>query len=338
MNKRQHLSGVCSVMIVLLLSLFSSVRVGVGYDYSLYKNCFENPLSDSSLLFENSWIEINRLFNLLNLNYHYWLFFTAIVTNALMYLGANKLKINITVFTTLYLFYFYIGYSFSLGYVRQAFSMSIFFYGMSYLFNKNFLKYSITVLISSFFHTSSIVMLIMYPLIHMKIVKINYLLILLLISSFIVGVFYLKDFFDLIKSFIPQRYALYISETDFKTSAANTGIYKIFINIFALYSIYIYRIGYNNTLNNVIQLFIYGIVGYNLLYNFHIAMRITYYPMMALFVFIPMLYDISKYRLIAMLIISVYLFMGVKDLTLGQVADTYYKTIFENVNFRNKWL
>lgn len=321
------------MMIVLLISLFSSMRVGVGQDYALYKSCFENPLSFSSLLFEKSWILINYYFKTLHLNYHYWLFFTAIITNSLMYLGAHKLKLNITIFTILYLCY-HIGFSISLNLVRQTFGMSVFFYGLSYLIDRNFFRYAICVLIASLFHTSAIIMILLYPMIRIKIFRSSYWFITLMVLSFVVGRFYLKEFLDFMFLFLPKRYALYIPTEDI-SDKANTGVYQILINMIGLYGLYVANLNKDNDkFRNAVYVTLYSFIGYNLFFNSYTVMRIAYYPMLALYPFISMLYDIAKntfQKVVSVLIVCMYLLIGIKDLFVG---DVHYHTIFENVDLR----
>lgn len=333
MNKRQQLSGVCSMMLVLILSLFSSVRIGAGQDYALYRSCFENPLSYSSLLFEKSWIVINYLFKILDLNYHYWLLFTSFVTNTLMFLGAKKLRLNITIFTILYLCY-HIGFSISINLVRQTFGMSIFFYGLSYLLNGKFWKYTFWVVLASLFHTSSIIMIGLYPLVHTRILRSGYWFVVLQVLSFVIGRFYLKEFLDSVYPFIPERYAQYIPDEDLN-SKISTGIYQILINILGLYGLYNISLNKENKeFRNVVYVVLYSFIGYNFLFNSYTALRIVYYPMLALYPFVSMLYDLAKntfYKVLSALIVCLYLMIGIKDLFSPQ---THYNTVFENVDLK----
>ena len=155
--------------------LISGFRYGIGTDYFSYENIFIN-LSNSyqsvydlilNTRFEPGWIIINSFIGFFTDNAFYLFMVCALLTWLFFYKGIyshrNEVAVGISVLillSTLYITSFNI--------VRQILAMSIVFFSIKPLLDRKILKFSITILLASLFHYSSLVFLPAYWIVNSK--------------------------------------------------------------------------------------------------------------------------------------------------------------------------
>ncbi len=109
---------------------------------------------DIELLFEILVYIPTRIFSNINVT----MFFVHLPICLFLYMGANCFKDKGHP-SIIYLFVLLAFYNMSLNIMRQFIAIAIVFYGYKFLLKKEFLKYIITVIIASFFHSSAIIAL-----------------------------------------------------------------------------------------------------------------------------------------------------------------------------------
>lgn len=323
-------------VIVLVLSIFSGLRVGVGFDYNIYLDTYIYENSNHSLHFEGIWLWINKIFRYLGFQYHDWLFFISIITNALMYYGAKRNKINLFYFTLLYLS-LNLGFISSLNLVRQNLAMAIIFASSYNIFDEKKLKFLLFTAIAGIFHYSAFLFLFIYPLTWIRINK--YLLLAGISFSFLIGDLFFKDFIDLLWNIIPSKYSFYLEGTTFKT-LAKTGIFRYFINALAIIMVIDRSIvnDKNAKLNVLLNSFVAMICFYNISYHFNNGIRFSYYLGIFTMILLPYLIENAKdYSRKGMYLLAIigYLFFAISILLEPKGANIHYRTIYENIDITN---
>lgn len=182
----------------LILTVMLMCRYGQGTDYHEYEVMYEFLNSDDSL-FSNSlvhgeygWYLLMLLSKKVGINFY---IFTAFISFIMMYLtyksinkfiGSSLLSIML-LYPTFYLTYYYSA-------MRQGLTLSIFlYYGISFLYEKKYIRYFILILMLSCLHRASII-LFLIPF-GIKIISINRSLFAIfgIISSYLISISGLLD-------------------------------------------------------------------------------------------------------------------------------------------------
>jgi hypothetical protein len=174
---------------LLVLVFFASVRSYlVGADTETYTADFRNSVDANYYVFQEEVEYGYQLFeySLLRVTHNYfWLFFfsSLLIVGSYLYIFRQKSEdylLSVLIFISLgfYLFYF--------NGLRQGIAMAIVALATPYLINKNFLKYTLIVLLASFFHKSALILVLFYFIIHLKI-KLEFKALAVFIGSFIIS-------------------------------------------------------------------------------------------------------------------------------------------------------
>lgn len=156
---------VCSVLPLVCVAGF---RYRVGRDWLSYKRSFES-VANGKMGYYGEWgyILLQKVIALFTHKY-VWLFLICAVIFAYFYFaGFYKMSINpslsvaLLVCTSLF-------FSFMNG-MRQGLALSILFFSLEAVFERDFRKFFLLVVLAMGFHTSSIVFLIIYPLYNIEI-------------------------------------------------------------------------------------------------------------------------------------------------------------------------
>lgn len=146
-----------------LIFLFSALRFDVGWDYERYYKLIEKNIK-----FYDSQFERFEFFNRVLINISQYLDFTQlyfIITSFIIAFSFYKVfkkysadfAISTLLFLSLPIFFFN-----SLSIIRQFVAVSIIFYGFTFIRNRNFFKFLVTVVVASMFHKSAIIGLVLY--------------------------------------------------------------------------------------------------------------------------------------------------------------------------------
>lgn len=158
-NKK--ISNKITLIGVIILILISITRFDVGYDYISYYN-FIYPIYDYEyterleygyqliLMFSYSINEPQAQFVIVGLITYFLTFIT-------IWKFSNNIGLSILIYVGL-------CYLSTLSEVRQALAVSMVFFSIRYIINKKLLKFIITIIVASLFHSTALIAILFYPL------------------------------------------------------------------------------------------------------------------------------------------------------------------------------
>ena len=165
-DSKKLIGIICSIFAILLPSIIAGVRdESIGIDVNVYmKPIFERArLGFSFVEFNKLSSSTEYLYNLLTYlvalitnNFNVFMFLVEFIIVSLVYLTIYRYRekgpmwIGMMVFLLIY-------YNRSLNIIRQSMALAITFYSTKYLKNRNYIKYIITIVIATLFHTSAFV-------------------------------------------------------------------------------------------------------------------------------------------------------------------------------------
>jgi hypothetical protein len=158
----KELSFILLLVFGYFLALYPGLRYTTGADYSNYLDMFNlvKPLFDYSGFSELSnnfsqihgefgFLLINSIFKQLNLSFESLLLFIAFLNIIILIVVLTRNSVNPLMSLFIYCSLFYLITQFSQ--IRMGVAISIFLLSIQYIYNKNFLKFSILILLGSFF-------------------------------------------------------------------------------------------------------------------------------------------------------------------------------------------
>ena len=273
-------------LIFFLILAFRNEEVGI--DLINYKYYFEKISSYSSkelfqnMLFSINNIDIEPLYILYNWivskiynNFQFFLAITAFITVYPIYKLYNEddkfdclkliLFMSITCFTM-----FFSG-------LRQIIAISISIYAYKSVRENKLIKFLCIVLLASLFHQSALILLLMYPIYHIKIDRKKYIYSIAIILTIFI---FRRSIFSLILPFLGKKYS--------KNIITETGAYSTYI-LLVIFYLFIILVGKKDEKNKeilglrnflIISIVIQGFASLN-----DIAMRMNYYYL----IYIPIL-------------------------------------------------
>ncbi len=149
-----------SMICILLYALIEGLRYGRGIDFDHYRKLYENAFK-----LRNYWDEetIEPFFQIVNktinyLGFPYYLMFSIyssfLIISCFSFIRNHK---KVAVYILPFFFFSTIGQSENL--IRQFFAFSIILYSFNYLFNDDWIKFSLLMTLAFFTHNSSLVVL-----------------------------------------------------------------------------------------------------------------------------------------------------------------------------------
>lgn len=150
-------------LMVIIPAIFAGMRYEIGSDYGLYKLSYDNYSKMSYFTFQRyggislevGYFYLTKVAQLIFNNYQGVLFLAAILSYGLAIITMKRYGKygNLGI---MLLIYFILYYAPSYNIVRQIIATSIIFYGFKYIEQKKIIKYAITVIIATTFHTSAL--------------------------------------------------------------------------------------------------------------------------------------------------------------------------------------
>lgn len=206
------------------LSLFAGIRnYTVGTDSINYVDSFRYNLSIYNFSFnENVEYGYQLLtYALLNITHNYfWLFFVSSLIVVGSYLIViRKVSVNYTL--SVFIFITLGTYTFYFNGLRQGIAMALAALATPFLISKQIIPFSLIVFLASFFHTSALVLLPVYMLLHINI-KSSYKLLISFLVSMIGSQFIIRYLAE-----DNIRYQSYAQETEKSGGLLTLGVYFI---------------------------------------------------------------------------------------------------------------
>lgn len=167
-NKYQR---IISYIMLVLMILVSGFRYRIGYDYDQYMNMYSWISYDPNMVWpEPSFQILCQILRTLGFEFQMLFLLYAMVSLIFFYKGLcyyldddyRQISVALGIFTlgTIGL----VGLWFSFTMIRQFAAMAIIFWGIKYIFaaNRSFIKFFFSISLATFFHTSSVIFIVLY--------------------------------------------------------------------------------------------------------------------------------------------------------------------------------
>ncbi len=229
---------------VLLPALFEGLRdefvgedmLGYGGDWFYFMNHHAGVLSmlQDAQTPEYGYHLLIYICKNLSPDIHLYMTVCALIKITAVSLFAYKMRYQLS--SVLFLFCYYcFFYVTSFSMMRQGIAVAICIYSLYYFYNKDVIRFLITVLIAYFFHNSAILMLLLLPIYYLRNLKYKYYIILGGIALVYLSVEFLFELVLMTPLFKSEMADLYI---DSGVPTAKTNI--LISVVFLLYAVYCY--------------------------------------------------------------------------------------------------
>lgn len=244
-KKGSKTSKLFCILIVIIISFFYSTREilfsnnNMGTDYFEYQKWF-GDMNLSRALFNKNNIGFNvfiSIFKLFSNNFYLFLFFSSIfVVSSFLYFG----KINNIDSKVLLPFFIAFIYPSFCNIMRQWIAFSFFLLSYKYLIVKKPFKYILLIILGTTFHSSLIILLLIYPLINFKNNKKDHYKYKTILTAILMPFIYLfmQDiipFLYRISNFLRMNY-----NQKYSLSVLPVSNYKTFLLAFSLFGLIIF--------------------------------------------------------------------------------------------------
>ena len=238
-----------------VLTIFASIRSYlVGTDTGSYTANFRNSLHPEYYYFRDGveyGYQLLEYYLLHITNNYFWLFLSCSIIVVGSYLYILK-KQSTDYFLSVFIFITFGFYLFYFNGLRQGLAMAIVALATPYLINKNFIKFSLIIILASFFHKTALIMFVFYFIIHLKF-KLELKAIFIFLGSFFISgpmVKYLGSF--------NEKYSSYAEVSEIKGGYLTLLFYfLISVGSYIFYKIYMVK---DKNYYNLMQLHIYGVL------------------------------------------------------------------------------
>ena len=324
--------------IFIVVFVFSSIRVGIGYDYYQYIRLIKQSIIDYDS------VRIEFLADLLmRLSYHisfYQLFFiiTSFIIAFSLYRGISILSTNPSLSFISFIFIPFLFLE-SLSTIRSSVALSLCFLSFAYFYTKRYFLSFLFFFFAIGFHISAIVSLLI-PFVFSHIYKPQFRTQLILyVSSFFLGIF-VYNYLSSIVDFFPYDIKKYILSFNIKGSG---HIMAIVINLINILNFIFYKKLKNIADANEIYIRIYniGTICWNVLFfQDTIRLRVSLFYLIYIILLIPSYLYVFNYRnrnilkivinifLILFLSSSFYINISAHLSDRGKISFLPYQTIF----------
>ena len=301
-------------------------RYGIGYDYlNIYDKIFKVIVNGGTSNWELGITLLIKLIGHFSHDSFYFFFIAALFTSIFTYKGI--LKNSERPGLSLLLFIICGLYMDSMNAVRQYMAISIFAYSLTFIFEKDFKKYLIWIIIASLFHSSVLIMIPVYFFCQSKLTFKKRIII--FFSLILILPFMNQIFMSIISK---TKYSFYLTSS---YSTANPTYSELIVSsILFLVSSFLYKKGKNNEKFNVYYnlTFLFLIVGI-LSFKVLLAYRIIMYFKISIIFIVPTIINTieKKKNKLLFYIAFICLFSGITLIGAYKFGwyDTKYISIFE---------
>ncbi|MGL6064072.1 MAG: EpsG family protein [Fusobacteriaceae bacterium] len=151
----------------IFLFLFGGLRKGIGgYDYYVYEYFYNLPKDQNPYNYEIAFVKLRNLFQMLGFNYNYFLMFLSFLFIFTLYYLFITYSTQPTFSLLIYFSLFYFWQNFTI--LRNFIAIIIFWLGIKYIVENNFIKYIVLCIVAFLFHKSAIIAFPMYFILKLK--------------------------------------------------------------------------------------------------------------------------------------------------------------------------
>ncbi len=149
------------------LFLFGGLRKGIGgYDYYVYEYFYNLPKNQNPYGYEIGFVKLRNFCHILGLNYNGFLMILSFIFIFILYYLFIEYSEQPTLCLLIYFSLFYFWQNFTI--LRNFIAIILFWIGIKYILEDNFIKYIIFCIVAFLFHKSAIIIFPMYFLLKLK--------------------------------------------------------------------------------------------------------------------------------------------------------------------------
>lgn len=314
-----------SSFLVVLLAVISGFRYMVGIDYPHYVDGYIYP---DSILYEPIWYQLNDGLKSLGLSYQAFFLTTSIAIVSITHYAIKKYDCDKRyILIALFLFFATNLYIESMNLVRQYAAMSVTFLAFAYRLDKSFLKYILLMVLAVSMHSSAIICLVVYELCLIKYPKL--LLLGALVVSLVCGELLIGYFLDFLIGHVDSTFTYFSYLSNKSYLVTSSGLYKIILNLLAVFFIITRRSYYSNDLkySSIYNLVLVSIILYNIFLYFDVGIRLSKYFYYFIIVLYP--YHLRNCREREFIINSIFIVV-LLSFTLMDVSGSQYTPFLFN--------
>ena len=288
-------------VIGILLFLVSAIRYDVGTDYKHYGYIYLDIINGYNVYVEELYKYLNIIiFKIFGTN-DVWLYI--ITSLIIIFCILKSIKDNTNnryYFFSIFMFICSGMYFESFNLIRQYIAIGILALGITLLTQKKYIKYIFLMLVACLFHTSAFIsILLVFTLILFRNKKFNKLVWIIYIVSLVCMVIDIRNIFNTIQNFIPQRWIWYLN-SDFLLEKNYSAIIKqLFPNIILIFLLK--KRKYLKEINEFNDVYILGFFVYvclsNCFYGIIVLIRLADYFIIFLIFIIPLVVDSKPLKL-----------------------------------------
>lgn len=295
MSRQQMINLICCLIIFVLLFSVSALRLNVGNDYLNYVEFMH-------LAYSKAYVPTEVGFNVLACVVYYlcgfenYLLVFAIFSFATIFFFMKGMLDQSRWFTLSFVMFMLLGYYFqSLSTVRYYLALSMAFFSIKYVINKDWPRFVLIVLIGSLFHKSLLVVLVLYLVAQLNWKRWLYVALLIMGGSCL----FLSDFY------LKIVVALYPSYKDTVYLEGGTSIVNIARCVLVLgFSLLLYR----------------KVIEKNRAYRFYFICNVMALALYVFGSFLPIISRIGYYLTVTHILFIPALVQGIKDERKRQIA------------------
>lgn len=286
-NTKSKKMNFLEFIIVLIISLFSGLRYGVGWDYWSYVDVIEQKyVTNINLSYEYLNIYFMNFVRLIDFNQLYFLV-NSFITVFLISLTLKKYSSNFNL-SILFFLFFPIFFLNSFSVIRNFTAIALVFFGVRFIIERKFFMYLLIVIFATLIHNTAIFTIIFYFLYKIKFSTVQLLLTLPLL-------YFIRVFSIYLIKLSGISYAYYF------TYEQNTeGRFTILIYLFFLFLLLFFKkrlIMKSNSKEFMLNQFIFGVLIFLTFLNLGpVASRLSIYFTLYILLFIPDFFDFFKYK------------------------------------------
>lgn len=235
---KKQIAKVAMYSFAFILFFLSALRsLDIGYDYVLHKQYFENIRLGVTRIRdfqEPGYAMLSYIVSFVGGDYVLFLFVYSLISIVILLKVVNHYSLY--PFLSVYIYYSLYFFNQNMSRLRLSLSVLILLIAIEYLYKKNTKYFILTVILAASFHTSSLVFLVLYPLMGIKFTKKK--MILFTVFSIILGLVFIGNFYRLIIggmkiSIIPDLFGFdrIITEATRKNAVRDGGLYGFLYHI-----------------------------------------------------------------------------------------------------------
>jgi hypothetical protein len=241
LKKNKAMTILLTGVLFLFFFFFAGFRYQTGWDWQNYTALFKelpldydeliNFIKNSGTSFETGYVMVNYWVKLMGGNVQWIFAMFAFLSIGIFWYALPRYTPYVFVTLLIYLFnIYYLNFS----YIRQGFSVVLFFYSLQYIKEKNFKKYLFFTFISFLFHSSSVIALPLYFVLNRDI-KGKYYVLCLLLAFALMQVGWLQFFIQILTgdNLVAQKF---LTTADKYGESGKAGISSRFIEFLFLFT------------------------------------------------------------------------------------------------------